>query len=373
MRLATQNDLTHVSFAAAPTAMSASELPFCTRLLSVPKPRAYRPDRIVRGLIGRWPLPVLNYTSGQMKRTLAQEQDRKSFDLIHLDSIHLAAYMPGLRRKTSAPVVIDWHNVESELMARFADNLRPSARKLYASRTANKLAAIEKQVLEQAAGHIACSERDAEQLRTMAPQARVAVIGNGVDVASFANNPAGVAERFRLVFVGSMDYHANVEAACLFARDSWPGIRKSFPGWRLTLVGSNPAAEVQALAEENSIEVTGTVPDVRPYYSEAFAAIVPLRTGGGTRLKILEAMAAGIPVLSTSLGAEGLDVSDGTNILICNSNENWQVSLASLAGDRELWDRMAHGGRALVQERYDWRILGDLLVRTYEQWFARAA
>lgn len=367
--LGESSDLTHLSFCAATSPMTRSELPFCQRVISIPRPTAYRPDKILRGLVGHWPLPVLNYTSGGMMKALAKLFDEQQFDVLHFDSIHLAGYLPLAQRKTTAPVVIDWHNVESELMGRFGENRRWSPRKVYARITAARLARLEKQVFASTAGHITCSERDRNQLLKMDAHARTAVIENGVDTGSFASGTAERENRSRIVFVGSMDYHANVEAACSFTRDIWPSIAERFPQWRLTLVGSNPTPAVQALAQRKNVEVTGTVPDVRPYYHEAFAAIVPLRTGGGTRLKILEAMAAGVPVISTSLGAEGLSVSPGSNILIADSDETWLPLLLSLSDDRSLWNSIADTGRALVEQRYDWRILGKSLVEVYSRWF----
>ena len=148
----------------------------------------------------------------------------------------------------------------------------------------------------------------------------------------------------------------------------WPRLRERFPHWRLTLVGYNPAPAVLALGDQGNIEVTGTVDDVRPYYREAVAAVVPLRTGGGTRLKILEAMAAGVPVVSTPLGAEGLALSPGTEVLIAGRDEDWLEHLTSLAANPELWRSLAAAGRALAETRYDWRISGETLYETYCRW-----
>ena len=132
-------------------------------------------------------------------------------------------------------------------------------------------------------------------------------------------------------------------------------------------MGSHPVPAVQALANEPGIEVTGTVADVRPYYREAFACIVPLRTGMGTRLKILEAMAAGVPVISTTIGAEGLAVEPGENILIANREQEWRSALTSLTAQPNRL-RLVRAGRALVSSRYDWEILGEQAWQTYHQW-----
>ena len=301
--------------------------------MAVPAPPRYTPAKLVRGLIQ--PLPVVNYTSGAMKAALAAAGGRRPFDLVHVDSIHMAAYEPILRR-SGAPLVYDWHNIESEGMRRYSAEAASPAHKLYAALTARRLAAIEKEILRTAAGHIVCSERERETLLRIAPEARIATIENGADLRSFQETQPA-AERRRILFVGWMAYHANVKAAVDFTRNVWPGIRERFPEWRLTLAGLDPAPAVLALRSEANVEVTGTVEDIRPYYGEAIAAIVPLRVGGGTRLKILEAMAAGVPVVSTPLGAEGLAVSPGADILIAEKD----------AGLAAAFERALHAGRCV--------------------------
>jgi glycosyltransferase involved in cell wall biosynthesis len=161
------------------------------------------------------------------------------------------------------------------------------------------------------------------------------------------------------------------EAAIFFANRIWPRVRSKLDGAELTIVGANPGPAVLALEELPGVKVTGMVPDVRPFYRDALAAVVPLRTGGGTRLKILEAMAAGVPVLSTPLGAEGLEVVDEENILLADSGdaEGWADRLASLADSPTRRAQLIAAGLRLVQGRYDWEILGAKLRATYEDWF----
>jgi glycosyltransferase involved in cell wall biosynthesis len=165
-----------------------------------------------------------------------------------------------------------------------------------------------------------------------------------------------------------MDYHPNVEAVTWFTRRIWPVVRQRFPDWRLTLVGTNPRPAVRELQNEPNVEVTGTVPDVRPYYQDAVASVVPLHTGGGTRLKILEAMAAGVPVVSTTLGAEGLTVTPGKNIDIVDDEAGWLPALEALSTQERLWRERTSEGLALVRECYDWRKLGERLFQEYSSW-----
>ena len=161
--------------------------------------------------------------------------------------------------------------------------------------------------------------------------------------------------------LGSMDYHANIDAVMEFAGKTWPGIRTAHPSARFVIAGRNPPAEVRALAGLPNIEVTGTVDDIRPWYLSAFVVVVPLRTGSGTRLKILEAMAAGVPVVSTRLGAEGLEVTDGVDIVLAESPGETMEAVDALYGPPDRWRALAEAGRRLVKKRYDWGILGERL------------
>ena len=366
--LAGHAQLTHVFFSQPPLLPPSSDFPLCPKTVSVPLPSRYTPTKVVRGLLGRWPLPVVNYTSPAMETTLETIVNEVPLDLIHLDSIHMAAYAPMLSRATRAPIVYDWHNIESEAMRRYVSNVNSPVRKLYAAITAGRLASLERRLLSDGFGHLVCSEREREQLHQIVPRARIAVIENGVDTSFFSSFEAPTQARFRLVYVGSMNYQANIEAVTLFVRNVWPLVRREFPDWRLTVVGSNPTPAVLALSGETNVDVTGTVPDVRPFYREALAAVVPLYTGGGTRLKILEAMAAGVPVVSSSLGAEGLAVSPGENILIADKDEDWLPHLSVLSSQDAVWRRLAANGRNLVISRYDWALVGQLLLQTYRQW-----
>lgn len=362
--------LTHVSFTqAGRPALTSAELPFCHRIVPVPSPPLYTAGKIARGLLGCWPLSVVNYTSDEMEAAIGALLGQEQFDLVHIDSVHMAAYAPFLQRNTRAPVIYDWHNIESEVMRRYSENAGSPFHRLYASATARRLAAVEKEILRQAFGHVVCSKREREQLSGLAPRARIAVVENGVDAGSFSDSAPPPDGRCRIVFVGSMNGHPNIEGAVWFVRSVWPGIHARFPSWRLTLVGSDPAPAVLALRDQAGVEVTGTVSDVRPYYQEALAAIVPLRTVGGTRLKILEAMAAGVPVVSTTFGAEGLSVSPGADILIADQDEDWLPRLAELSHQAELWHRLTAAGRELAR-RYDWDTLGESLYDTYCGWLS---
>lgn len=353
-------------------AVRKTDLMFCRDYGYVSKPPSYRPSQMIRGVIGKWPLPILNYTSSALVEAAERFADSRDFDLIQLESIHMVRGAGALRaRGVRAPVVYNWHNIESELMFRYAETERSPARRLYAALTARKLRQIEKEILRDALGHVVCSEREREMLSQIAPRARIAVIENGVDCDGFAPDPAqGTHAPRSVVFVGSMDYFPNAEGAVWFAREIWPEVRRRLPDLEFVIVGARPTEAVLALREIPGVTVTGTVDSVKPYYQKALAAVVPLRTGGGTRLKILEAMAAGSPVISTALGAEGLAIQPRADYLLAGAEtrDGWMQHLVDLASKPELRVALIERGLQTVRARYDWRSLGKQLVETYRGW-----
>jgi sugar transferase (PEP-CTERM/EpsH1 system associated) len=353
------------------TVPSREDLPFCREVIGIPKPPTYGLAKTLMGVAGRWPLPILNYSSAEMSDTVSGIMEKRVFDVIHLESIHMIRYaQAAVARHGSVRAIYNWHNIESEAMRRYGDTIHSRARRWYARHTAAKMERIEASILRSAFGHIVCSERERDQLLRTSPDARISVVENGVDTGYFAGAGAAPAAGHKIVFVGAMDYFPNSEAAIFFANEIWPHVRSRLPGAELAIVGANPGPSVLVLGELPGVRVTGTVPDVRPFYREALAAVVPLRTGGGTRLKILEAMAAGVPVVSTPLGAEGLEVIDGENALLVDSGdaEGWASRLVSLADSPTRRAQLTGAGLRLVQSRYDWEILGAKLLATYEGW-----
>ena len=332
----------------------------------VPRESTYTVSKLVRGLMGPTPLTVLNYFSVSASRTLAEILQAGSFDAVQIEGVHLSAYLPVIRAAASRPVILaDWHNIESEILQRYSCVHASPLRRAYAWRTANLLERTETSFLAVCDVHTVTSERERARLQARDPAAEIHVIPNGVDVQSF-----GVPEmdsgtpRTGLLFTGSMDYSANIDAVVWFVNNIWPELCRQHPALSFAIVGRDPAPEVRALAGDR-VTVTGTVPDVRPYYSGALAAVVPLRFGSGTRLKILEAMAAGIPVISTRLGAEGLDLEDGTHLLLADSESEMIAAVSRLATSPELWLRLSRSGREVVSRLYDWHTLTENLYRIH--------
>lgn len=347
----------------------APEVSGIRKMVLVPKSARYTPWKLCRGLWGPEPVTVLNCETSRGKRELARLLDDESFDTVQMEGVHLIGYLPVLRAARSRPKVIcDWHNIESEILWRYSDTIPSYPRRWYARRTAQLLERAENLLLRSCDAHVVVSERERRQLLERVPEARIHVVGNGVDTAYFgASAGASHEERTDIVFVGSMNYHANIDAAVWLAREVWPAVRKQDAALRLCLVGCDPAPEVRALGALEGVVVTGTVEDLLPYYRRARVAVAPLRSGSGTRLKILEAMAAGVPVVSTTLGAEGLEVLAGRDLIVADSAAQMTQALLGLARDAEARQRLASAGRALVESQYDWSALAQALYLIHRQ------
>lgn len=374
--------LTSLAFGPEPTpgdSPAAGPVPW-DEVITVPRDPHYSVGKLLRSTLMWYPVTVLNYRTAKMGSALARLLDCNPFDIVQIEGLHLTTYLPVIRsaRRRPSVIVCDWHNIESELMYRYSVQCSGRARRLYARWTAGRLAALERSLLKERAIHLVVSDRERECLLRLNPRAHVRVVENGTDVeyysdeniarasGRFSATPAAAGcGRYRILFVGIMSYHANVDAVTWFAQRIWPEIKSRLPEAVFTVVGRDPAPEIRALAAQPGIEITGWVQDVRPYYQDALAVVAPLRIGGGTRLKILEAMAAGVPVVSTRLGAEGLNAQPGTHYVAADTaDEFWRRTVAlALAG--KSWGEMTTAARVLVRHQYDWNAIGRALADFY--------
>jgi glycosyltransferase involved in cell wall biosynthesis len=333
----------------------------------------YTVSKVFRGLAGPVPVTVLNCWSHRSASQLAEVLKSNQFDTVQIAGTQLMAYLPVVQNSPNRPaIVVDWHNIESELMWRFTESAENWAKKTAAGRTAKLIERAEDRLLDSCALHTVTSERERQKLLARRPNANIAVIPNGVDTNYFApkktpdachpNGQKGL--KRSVLFVGSMDYHANIDAVLWFSRLVWPEIAHIHPGLQFTIVGRDPVPEIRSL-QSDRIRVTGTVGDVRPFYADAVAAIAPIRTASGTRLKILEAMAAGVPVVSTRLGVEGLDVEDDVHLLLADTVQEIASAVGRIVSSAETGSRLSVAARSLVAARYDWSMIGEDLCRIH--------
>jgi len=217
------------------------------------------------------------------------------------------------------------------------------------------------------------SEVDADRLVALAPGARTTVIPNGVDTDYFRpGSPDAVVPR-RVAFLGPTYMFPNRDAVEFFLADAWPLVRQHSPESTLHLIGENSPDDKALFESHPGVTCNGRVPDIRPHLAQAAVSVVPIRVGGGTRLKILDAWSMGKAVVSTSVGCEGLESVDGRNILIRDDPREFAAAVIEVLRDRDLRERLGHEARKTAQERYAWRVVGRKLVESYQDRLARAA
>jgi sugar transferase (PEP-CTERM/EpsH1 system associated) len=285
------------------------------------------------------------------------------FDVVHLDGIGLARY---IRAVPGIPVVLNHHNIESHLLSRRADAERTTWGRWLYRREANKVEARERELAPRAAINLVVSDLDGARLRGLATAARTTTVANGVDVQFFRAAEGVTPAPRSMVFAGRLDWLPNRDAVLFFISEIWPALLIDNPDRRMTIVGKDPPAQLLAAARDPRLRAPGFVDDLRPYLEEASIYVCPLRVGGGTRLKILDALAMSRPVVSTEVGVEGLGLVDGRHYLRADTVSEFVSQIKRLETDRALRVQLGRAGRELVEQRFSWELIGESLDRAYD-------
>lgn len=283
---------------------------------------------------------------------------REPWAMVHADSLDLAGYLPLI---SHAPIACTHHDIQSVLLRRRAAVTPAGPQRWYLQHQAMLMQMEERYWAPKVALNVVVSEVDAALIRERAPSASIAVIPNGVDTAYFSPTEA---RGTRIVFVGGSDWFPNRDGMLWFVHDILPLLRRARPEARVCWVG-RIAPELRARVGALGVETPGHVDDVRPFLRDAACVIVPLRVGGGTRIKILDAWAMGRPVVSTTIGAEGLDGSDDVSLLLRDSTDAFATAVLAVLDDPGRAARLGAAGRLLVESRYGWEQIGERMRTLY--------
>lgn len=302
-----------------------------------------------------------------MQRALDRCLARETFDIIQI------AYpvMGYFTFNSDAVRILDASNVEYDIHRRVAERTQSPVRKWWSTYEYRKLYPQEVAICREQDAILVTSERDRELMDRETPDVPKFIIANGVDTTYF-DLPEETAPSNTLVFTGAMNYFPNADGITYFITEILPLIRRTIPDVTLYVVGTSPPESVARLASANVV-VTGRVEDVRPYVRKAGVYVVPLRMGGGTRLKVLEALAMRRPIVTTSLGCEGIDVADGDSVLIADEPQSFADATIRLLRDAALRRTLVRRGHDLVRSRYDWSVIGVHLEEAYRQIVRRPA
>ena len=303
------------------------------------------------------PLPyaVARYRSVSLRREIVRLAPLS--DVVICDFLAPAINVPN---ELTTPTLLFQHNVEAQIWERHASVPQNALRRAYMKQQWRRMRNFEASECRRFGHVVAVSEQDAQTMRSDYGAKSVSHVGTGVDTEYFSPQGVRPFDNHEIVFVGSMDWMPNDDAMRWLLADILPRIRVIEPQAKLTIVGRNPSAALRQLASQvKNVEVTGTVDDVRPYLARAAVCVVPLRVGGGTRLKIYEAMAMGAPMVSTTIGAEGLPVRDSEHLLIADSPEAQAAAIGRLLRDRSVGAMLAENALRYVRAYCGWRVIAE--------------
>ena len=307
---------------------------------------------------------IEDFQSEEMRDAIRGISGKYRFDLAHFDFIEMAQYRDCVG---DIPAVLTEHDIFYLKTQRYLKAKQSFVEKLGTLRDWLKLRSYETDRCSTFDAVIVTSERDADILGARLPASKIVVVPNGVDTHFYVPtlSPGEPSESNVLVYTGMMGNLANTDAALYFVRQILPHVRRQLSDVKLYIVGKNPTVSVRDLGSEEGVTVTGAVADVRPYIARAGVYIVPLRIGSGTRLKILEAFAMEKAVVSTSIGCEGLRVTDGEDLLIADKPKDFADRVADVLRDPSLRLRLGRNGRRLVGAEYDWEICAHRLEKVF--------
>jgi len=288
--------------------------------------------------------------------------NHEQFDVVHIEGIEMTPYLDVIATSERRPLIVfDDHNCEHLLQRRaFETDIQQPGRwpaAIYSFVQWRRLRKYEAEICSRADRVIAVSETDAEALRKLVPDTNIAVIPNGINSDVYKPHDPSIQDESALVFTGTMDFRPNVDAVLWFAQKALPQIKARVPNVHLYVVGQRPHRRLQSLMHNPSVTITGRVDDPKPYIAKAAVYVVPLRVGGGTRLKLLEAMSMGKAIVSTRLGAEGFPVSDGKELVLADSPADFASAVVELLNHPERRRLLGEQGRIFVEQQYDWRAI----------------
>lgn len=344
---------------------------FCASVDWVPLPKdsfgVGRYWRAIGGLVTGEPYEFRWLRSRQMAKRLELLAGRLRFDVVHADTLGLAPYMFLVPH---AGTVLNHHDIESALVQRRAASERSLLWRMFWSREAAHLLAAERRWCPLFHVNVVVSYDEGALVKPSCKGSQVCVVPNGVDIGYFTPrpDPGGV----RLLFCGRLDQLANKGAITYFFNSIWPQLSDRVKNLEIDVVGKNPPAWLQELSQRDKrVHVPGFVDDVRPYFHEATVFVCPIKDGGGTRLKILDALAMGMPVVSTTFAASGLALRDDEHLLIADTAEAFVEQIVRLLADKGLRQQLAQGAVDVVRQTYAWDTIGHSLVAAYEEAAAR--
>jgi glycosyltransferase involved in cell wall biosynthesis len=313
-------------------------------------------------LFSSLPFVGQKYDAPLMRQKIREIMQTEHIDLVHVDMLPLTIY---INEFSQMPKILVNHNVESVRLYRWFQTEPNPIKKAYLGLQWLKLRSFERSAMEKFDGCVVVSEIDKELLLKMGVKSKLFVVPNGTDTKFFKPSNGKVVEN-SVLWIGHMDVHTNRDAVLYFWKEIYPILQRKYPEVKMTFVGTAPPKEIAGAAKgDGRVRVTGFVDDIRPYIEEAAVMVVPIRIGSGTRLKILDAMAMGKAIVSTSVGCEGINVSNGKDILIADSPEDFADKTIELLKKPDMRINLERNALELAKS-YDWNLIREKQEAVYQ-------
>lgn len=339
---------------------------FCTikGVYSIPSDASawFRRWNLLMGIFRRKGYTINWLLSGEFASAVLETMRCDRYDIVHMDTL---SFLPYLELVESVPVVLDHHNIESHMMFRRAEQEVNLLKRAYFVREARKLHKWEQFYCSKVSHNITCSDIDSQRLREIAPQAAVSTVPNAVDCEYFSPRRTKVTKN-EVIFVGTMSWYPNVQAVEYLIREVWPQLLSRFPDLHLNIVGGGaPESLVQLGKAAKQVTFHGFVDDIRAHINSSAAFLCPISDGGGTKLKVLDALSMAIPLVAHPVACEGIAVTHGRDVLFAQSPEDYVQALAMLLGDSDFAERLGNEGRDLVMNTYSSARVGETMRALY--------
>ena len=340
---------------------------YCKKVYTVARkkyPRILQFPRVVERFLRCQPFMIKYAESKEMEYLLPQITTREKFDIVQFEHSYMARNIEFLDKYCNAKTILSLHNIASTQYYRVFNTEKNLYRKMKCVFEWVPMLSWEPSMATRFNKCVVVSETDRVLLRFLNPTLDVSVVPNGVDTKVFRPYPLNIREK-NILIVGSLDYGPNADAVKYFYGQIFPIVRETIPEAKLTIVGKDPGCDIEKLGDDPAVAVHGNVADVRPFYEKAMISAVAVQSGGGTRLKIVESMALGTPVVSTAVGCEGFNVQDRLNILIANRPRDFADKIIQLFLSPDVWNKLSVEGRLLVEKQYDWEQISYRLENIY--------
>lgn len=362
--LAKKHTITLVSFIREESERAyRPELGFCRDVVMVMRGAGWQMKYLARAAISTYPMLLATYDNAKMRSVLANLLAQKQFDLVHLEPFYVFPSVP----KTNLPIVVSEHNIESEVYAGYVRRFSLVPLRPFLFLDVLKLRLWERRVWRRARAVTAVSQEDAKVIEAQAGKA-VSVVANGVDTKAFPfNTNKGKGKGPRLLFVGDFRWFPNRDAADRLIRDIWPRVRAQYKDASLRVVGRHLSSSFAARMKRAGAQAQADVPNIVREYADADVLVAPHAISGGTKFKMLEAMASGVAIVTTLEGMAGLAAQAGVHYLLAKTPAEAVAQIAKIWENREVWKKLTRQGRELVESRYSWDAIAESLDLVWKQ------